>query len=66
MKKKAIAVKLIAFCAGLMPATWSFGQQISPKFPDRAMQMIVPFGPGGTTDCEKFKQVVKQHNLQEK
>ena len=47
---KSIAIKIIALCAGFMPATWSFGQQTLPKFPDRAIQMIVPFGPGGTTD----------------
>ncbi len=93
MKKKSIAIKLIAVCAGFMPATWSFGQQTPPKLPDRAIQMVVPFSPGGTTiykaraqaaitplayrsgdqfksfalaEYEKFKQVVKQHNLQEK
>ena len=50
MKKKLVALKLIAFCAGFMPAIGLFAQQNAAKFPERTIQMIVPFGPGGTTD----------------
>jgi tripartite-type tricarboxylate transporter receptor subunit TctC len=42
------AIKLIAVCAVFMPTDSVFSQQNS--FPERPIQMIVPFGPGGTTD----------------
>jgi tripartite-type tricarboxylate transporter receptor subunit TctC len=50
MKRKASTIKLLALCAGFMPAIGLFAQQNTGKYPDRAIQMIVPFGPGGTTD----------------
>jgi tripartite-type tricarboxylate transporter receptor subunit TctC len=49
MTKHQFTIKLIAFSAGFIGATSLFAQQ-TPKFPDRPIQMIVPFGPGGTTD----------------
>jgi hypothetical protein len=109
MKQKQFTLKLIAFCAGFMPAIGLFDQQTAAKFPEHAVQMIVPFGSGGMVDIvarllqdvlgkaatctaiykasvqaaftalahhtgaqfcsfavaahEKFRQVVKQHNL---
>lgn len=40
------AIKIIVTSALLINASTAFGQ----KFPEKAIQLIVPFGPGGTTD----------------
>ncbi len=45
----SFTIKSIALCAIFFTATHGFCQQ-NTKFPERAIQMIVPFGPGGTTD----------------
>ncbi len=50
MKPTVFTINSIAMCAGLMAVSCSFAQQNASKFPDRAIQMVVPFGPGGTTD----------------
>ncbi len=46
MKPPAITMKFIAIFALSMWANASFSQ----SFPERTVQMVVPFGPGGTTD----------------
>jgi tripartite-type tricarboxylate transporter receptor subunit TctC len=50
MKRASLTIKFIALCAGFIQVTSLFAQQNASKYPDRAIQMIVPFGPGGTTD----------------
>ena len=41
---------LIAALALITWTTGVFAQQTAAKYPERPIQMIVPFGPGGTTD----------------
>ena len=41
---------LIAALAVITWTTGVFAQQTAAKYPERPIQMIVPFGPGGTTD----------------
>ena len=46
MSKLTITAKIIAASALITLASAAFSQ----KFPEKAIQLVVPFGPGGTTD----------------
>jgi tripartite-type tricarboxylate transporter receptor subunit TctC len=50
MQRNTFTIKLIATSLIYTGASPLFAQQIATKYPERAIQMIVPFGPGGTTD----------------
>jgi tripartite-type tricarboxylate transporter receptor subunit TctC len=50
MQNNAFTTKLIALSLIYTWASPLFAQQNAAKYPERAVQMIVPFGPGGTTD----------------
>jgi tripartite-type tricarboxylate transporter receptor subunit TctC len=50
MQNNAFTTKLIALSLIYTGASPLFAQQNAAKYPERAVQMIVPFGPGGTTD----------------
>jgi tripartite-type tricarboxylate transporter receptor subunit TctC len=49
MPSKQLTLKLIAICAGFISASGLFAQQNTAKFPERAVPMIVPFAPSGST-----------------